>query len=146
MGALCNDVRTDVRCYDALARLTAPPALALPALQVKVSEPSDEEKQRRREWALEKRRRAEAKARADAERKESDAARQAEASSDKLEARRQSIRERIARQHEIAAKMAAEQAAAEERARQEVDKFRGKPLYEKIIEEYEAARKQEVGG
>jgi hypothetical protein len=36
-------------------------------------------------------------------------------------------------QHEIAAKLAAERAAAEERAKQELARFgRGKPLYEKV--------------
>lgn len=51
----------------------------------------------------------------------------------KLDARRAAIRERIARQHEIAAKAAVERVAAEEKARQELQRFRaGKPLYERV--------------
>lgn len=68
-----------------------------------------------------------------------------EADEAKLEERRRSIRERIQRQHEIAAKLASERAVAEERARTEMEKFiKGKPLYEKLMEEYEQNRKQEV--
>ncbi len=35
-------------------------------------------------------------------------------------------------QHEIAQKLAAERAAAEERARAEMSKFKGKPLHERV--------------
>ena len=67
-----------------------------------------------------------------------------EADEAKLEARRVAIRERIQRQHEIASRMAAEKAAAEEKARQEMSRFRGKPLFEKLMEEYEQQRLMEV--
>ena len=63
----------------------------------------------------------------------------------KLDARRAAIRERIAKQHEIAARMAMERQAAEERAKAEAGKFRGKPLYEKLMEDYEQNKEREVG-
>ncbi|GFH25980.1 hypothetical protein HaLaN_24042, partial [Haematococcus lacustris] len=51
------------------------------------------------------------------------------------------LRERIARQHQAVAAEAAERAAAEERARQEVLKFKGKPLHEKTRYEQTTAQR-----
>ena len=67
-----------------------------------------------------------------------------EADESKLEERRLAIRERIQRQHEISARLAAEKTAAEEKARQELSRFRGKPLFEKLMEEYEQQKLLEV--
>ncbi len=61
----------------------------------------------------------------DARRREEEAAR--------LEARRNAIRERIAKQHEIAARLAEERAKAEEAAKANIGKFvAAKPLYLKL--------------
>ena len=64
----------------------------------------------------------------------------------KLEARRAQIRERIQRQHEIAARAYYKSQAAEERAKAELSRFKGqKPLYEKLAENYSQLERQQVG-
>ncbi|GAX78884.1 hypothetical protein CEUSTIGMA_g6323.t1 [Chlamydomonas eustigma] len=117
---------------------------AKPKPQVAITGPSEEERLKRRQWAFEKRRREEAKARAEAERAAMEESKRKEEEEAKLEHRRAQIRERILRQQEIAARQAYEEAAAEERARQEISRFKGqKPLFEKLQEEYEHMKEQQ---
>eukprot|EP00198_Chlamydomonas_reinhardtii_P011827 XP_001701164.1 predicted protein [Chlamydomonas reinhardtii] len=69
---------------------------------------------------------------------QADEVRRKEEEQARLEARRLAIRERIAKQHEVAAKLAEERAKAEEAAKGAIDRFlAAKPLHLKLLEEYE---------
>ncbi|KAL6753115.1 hypothetical protein V8C86DRAFT_2734388 [Haematococcus lacustris] len=112
---------------------------AVPQLQG----PTEEERAVRRARFAERRLREEARLKAQLARTAAEEATKKAAEEARLEARRAALRERIARQHQAVAAEAAERAAAEERARQEVLKFKGKPLHEKLEEEYEKVQKAE---
>ncbi len=88
------------------------------ALQVMVAGPSEEERLRRKQWAIEKRKKEEEKARQVALRLQQEEERRREVEEARMNARRQAIRERIQKQHEIAARLASDKEEADERARQ----------------------------
>jgi hypothetical protein len=68
--------------------------VVLPARQVVVSQPSDEEVQRRKQWAKLKRQQEERQARLEAERKEAEDARKREEEDRRAEAHRKTMEER----------------------------------------------------
>ncbi|GIL92773.1 hypothetical protein Vretifemale_20262, partial [Volvox reticuliferus] len=105
---------------------------------IKLSSPSEEERRKRVEWVRNKRRREEAKAREEAERRQAEENRRREEEQERLEARRAAIRDRIQKQHEVAAKMAQERAKADEAARGAIGRFlASKPLHQRLKEDYE---------
>eukprot|EP00798_Chlamydomonas_sp_ICE-L_P016792 gene16792-23069_t len=105
--------------------------------------PKAQEKARRRKWKLEQRKRAEARAKIHDELLASEQARKVDEAQNKLETRKAAIRDRIQRQHDIAAKMNQDKQAAQERAANDAVRFKRKPLHERLLEEFEAARERE---
>ena len=69
--------------------------------QITITGPTDEEKAKRRQWALEKRRKDESKNRVEQEKKSAEDLRKRLEEEARLESRRAAIREKILKQHEI---------------------------------------------
>ena len=110
----------------------------------RVTSPSRDEASKRKQWREEQRRRAEVQARKEMERERLELVKRQEEEDAKLEARRQSIRERIARQHELASKQAEEKRSADMEAQSRVNSIKPQqPLFQRRQIEYELKKEEE---